>query len=737
MDMDETLGPEMDLQRAAVARAEILDALGLELAKTRSEAIASRRASGIEEEWAEDEEYYEGIDDANRGERGTRNANWRIKPAGQAELRAHGTGSTVFVPITRPYCDAAAARVADMLLPTDDRAWSIKPTPYPELSGGVLPERIKQQVSEAFPGGSDEERQQYEAQTQAEVLDGMKALLDEANEKARRAERRIEDWHVECQWHAEVRRVIEDAVMSGTGVLKGPIPMMRKTVAYMDGKIQVRDEIKPVSKRVDRWNFFPDGACGDSIHRGAYTWERDEITRKQLQDLRGGDYIDEQIDAALKEGPHKAVPEWDRGSDRAGLTKEASNNLFEIWYGYCRVGRTELVAAGIECEETETHDVMVTLVNNRVIKANRNHLDTGEFPYDVFVWQRRDGCWFGTGVSRQIRTPQRIVNAGARNLMDNAGLAGGPMIVINRALIEPANGVWELVARKIWFAKEDAETEDVRKAISYIDAPMVQQALEAIIMLGLKFAEDVTGLPMLMQGQQGTAPETVGGMQILNNNAGTVLRRVARLFDDLVTEPHVRRYYAYLLQWGEDEDKGDFMIDARGSSALVERDLQNQQIMQMGQMILNPVFGKDPKKWMDEYLKSQKLDPKRFAYEDEEWQALVEQMSQPQQDGSVEAANIRAQAMIEIQKMRDAEAERDRDLEIAFKGLDREIEAAGLQGGRADVLDKIKASLAETVLKLRTQKELSGIESPAGTRQLSAPPTEPAGRASNGNAFQQ
>ena len=127
-------------------------------------------------------------------------------------------------------------------------------------------------------------------------------------------------------------------------------------------------------------------------------------------------------------------------------------------------------------------------------------------------------------------------------------------------------------------------------------------------------------------------------------------------------------------------------------------------------------------------LKSQKLDPKRFAYEDEEWQALVEQMSQPQQDGSVEAANIRAQAMIEIQKMRDAEAERDRDLEIAFKGLDREIEAAGLQGGRADVLDKIKASLAETVLKLRTQKELSGIESPAGTRQLSAPPTEPAGR---------
>lgn len=731
---------EQDQRAAAAAqRADILDALGLELAKTRSEAIEARRASGIEDEWAEDEEHYEGIDDANRGEAGVRNANWRHKPAGQAELRpASDTGSTIFVPITRPYCDAAAARVADMLLPTDDRAWSINPTPYPELAGvakGEVPESIRTQVAEGFPGGTDEERAAYIQQTEADIVEDMKALMAEAREKARRAERQIEDWHTECQWHAEVRRVIEDAVKSGTGILKGPVPSRRKTVAFVDGKITVQDQIKPVSKRVDKWNFFPDPVCGDNIHNGSYTWERDEITRKHLVSLRGGDYLDDQIDAVLREGPHKAVGEYNReaGGRHAGLLPDASKNQFEIWYGYCRAEAEDLRAAGIDADEGDYHDVIVTMVNNRVIKAARNHLDTGEHVYDIFNWQRRDGHWAGIGVSRQIRTPQRMVNAAGRNLMDNAGLSGGPMAVINRGLIEPANGRWELVARKIWIGKEDAEIVDVSKAIAFVEAPMVQESLQAIIMLGLKLAEDVTGLPLLMQGSQGSAPDTVGGMQMLNNNAGTVLRRVARLFDDQITEPHVRRYYAYLLQWGRDEDKGDFLIDARGSSALVERDLQNQQILQMGAMVANPLFGIDPKKWMVEYLKSQKLDPKRFEFDDDKWQEVVQRMSQPQ-DSSIEVANIRKASALELQAMKDEQAERDRELEIAFKGLDREIEAAGMQGGRADTLDKIKASLAEVVLKLRTQKELSGMRN--GTTQLMAPPTEPAGRAPNGQAFQ-
>ena len=46
-------------------------------------------------------------------------------------------------------------------------------------------------------------------------------------------------------------------------------------------------------------------------------------------------------------------------------------------------------------------------------------------------------------------------------------------------------------------------------------------------------------------------------------------------------------------------------------------------------------------------------------------------------------------------------------------------------------IDSIKAALASDTMKLQTQKELSVVKGP----QVTTPPTEPAGRAPNGQAF--
>ncbi len=84
---------------------------------------------------------------------------------------------------------------------------------------------------------------------------------------------------------------------------------------------------------------------------------------------------------------------------------------------------------------------------------------------------------------------------------------------------------------------------------------------------------------------------------IQNNNASTVLRRVIKLYDDLVTEPHTRRYYNHILQYSEDDDmKGEFNIVALGSSALIERDMANNAMVQIGNYITNPIFKKDPQR---------------------------------------------------------------------------------------------------------------------------------------------
>lgn len=723
-------------REAALAR---LDALGQSLAKTRAEAIAARQASGIEEEWLEDEEFYEGIDDFNRGE----SRAWRQKPPGRAERRTdEGTQSTVFPNITGPYVDAAAARIADMLLPTDDRSWALKPTPMPDLVGisnGRFGPQMLREAAALHPAQPESAKKYLATAAQAAA-----EVLAEAKEKAERAQKRIEDWHVECQWHAQVRLVIEDAARIGCGVLKGPTPVRKVTILWQDGALAKITRIQPSSRRIDPWNFFPDPSCGENIQNGAYTWERDYLTRKQLRELKDQEgYIAEQIERCLEEGPQRATAEYKDTPEP--VTDQAAKNRFEIWHFHGTAEKEDLVAAGCDCEGiTDPHvPAVVTMVNNRVIKAALNPLDTGEFGYDVMVWRRRSGHWAGKGVARQIRTAQKMVTASTRNLMDNAGIAAAPMIVFKQGAVYAANGREGIAPRKIWYIAEDAdEMADARAAIGQVKVDMLVNELIRIIELGLKLAEDVTGLPMLLQGQMGKAPETLGGMQMLHNNASTVLRRLAKLFDDRVTEPHVRRYYHWLLQYGEDAEKGDYCIDARGSSALVERDLENQTISQMGAIVLDPRFGLDPKRWASEFLKSKRLDVKRFEYEDEQWQKIIASMAAKPSDPRLEVAQLKAQSEerlakfwadyerdVSILKMRFEENERSKDR--ALKAWLAKLEQ---QGAQSISLTDLKAKLADTTIKIGAQERISARSDRA--RQVAKPAVEPVGRARPGQAFQ-
>ena len=724
------------MKKSKEALAEKLDALGHSLSKKRSQSISHRASCGIETDWTEDEEFYEGVDAVNRQDTSA----WKSKPPGQITPIKGETRSTVFINITRPYTDAAASRIADMLLPTDERNYTIQPTPVPDslsdLANGILRPEHEKMIQDNLPP----------EQRAAAILQAAQAAnqyIQDIKKKAKKAELRIDDWLVECQYSAELRKVIEDAAKVGTGVLKGPIPAKKKHQAFLmdgnEGKIVIKEETKPISKHISFWNLYPDPACGENIHNGSFIWEVDNINKKQLRDLKGGEgpsqYIDEQIDACLEEGPQKATADPEHPYSKG----EESEDQYQIWYYHGTVDSEDMEAAGCECEENEMMDAVITMVNNRVIKAAINHMDTGEFPYDVMRWQRRVGEWAGIGVSRQIRTPQKMVNAAARNMMDNAGLGAGGIIIMKQGAIIPADGEMSLTPRKLFYVNETEVMDDVGKALRFIQIPMVQKELMDIIQFALKMAEDVTGLPMLLQGQQGKAPETVGGMQMLNNNASGVLRRLAKIFDDYITEPHIRRYYSYLLQYGENpEEKGDFLVYAKASSALIERDLQSQAIVQWGPMVLNPAFGMSPKLWAEEQMKAQRLDPENFKLTEEEIKAMQQQQQQGQ--GDQMALQVKKELLMMKLKAEEMENDKDRQLDLALAKMTQEVEAMKLSGKKTISTDELKTSLAKAIMGLKTQKELSAaslaIDVQKDRMDRMTPPTEPSGRAKTGRAYQ-
>lgn len=612
-----------------------LEAFSSTIKGLRKAAIEARLASGIEDQWQEDEDHYEGIDNANRTTAS------RVKPY---DFGGTGTGptrspeknsnrSTIFVPLTRPYVDIAAARISDMYLPTDDRNWDGEPTPVPELIN-ALEDHTPVAPQQAGPDG--------QPMPQPTVADQARAVMGEATKCWEKARTQIDDWLVECGYNGELRKVVHDMARIGTGILKGPFPKSKvsKAVKKMAGgyAMEVVSQIVPASVRVDPWKFYPAAGCGEDVNECPYVFEEDAITRSKLRDLKaeGLGYIVEQIDACLEEGPIHPLT----GTKKTQGNQKSESDLFGIWYFEGQVEWQDLKDAGCDCdgEKGDVFHAVVTMVNDRVVKAALHHLDAGEFTYDVVVWQRKSGMWAGDGVARQGRTAQLGVNAAARNLLDNAGQSAKPHKVINRSAIKPGPDPWT------WYMSGDADTQQVAHAMMFFAVPSMQKELMEIIAYFNKMFEDATGLPMLLMGQQGAAPETVGGMEMLQNNAGTVPRNIVRMLDNKLTTPHINRYYEYLLVHGEDDSmKGDFKIHARGSSALVERDAQSQFLINIMQLALNPACEIDPSLFIDELLKSKRINPERLKLTEEKKKAMQQT---PPEDPRITAAKIMADTQL-------------------------------------------------------------------------------------------
>lgn len=653
------------------------------LAKRR-EAIAGRAGSGIEEEWTEDEEHYQGIDDANRA---FQSANMLYRSRSKALLSGQQQGqqptrSVVFLNITRPYVDAASARVADMLLPTDDRAWEIKATPLPTLSQLQLTK-----LAEAMRMPSTEA-----------VQEAMEQQAQLAQEAAAKMQKAIEDPLVESNWHGEVRQVIEDAARCGSGVLKGPFPVMRTVrMTRQDPVTQLKtqfkvDEIKPGSKRIDFWNFFPDPACGENIHAGSFTFEREYIGKRQIMDLLKDESYDRaELLAVLREGPAK-TREGTESVYRHG------DDEFEMWifHGHCM--RQQLAAMGVELDEgaEEQLPAMAVMINDRLVKAVLSPLESGEFPYDVLAWQRRPGMPWGIGVSRQIRTVQRMLVASTRAMMDNSGLSAAPQVVISNG-ITPVDGVYTLRPGKLWRAEAGSDVPDVTKAFASFSVTSVQNELMNIINFALKMAEDTTGMPAMLQGIRGDAPQTLGGMQMQNNNATSVLRRLAKRFDDYMTRPHIQRYFDWMMSYSDDDNiKGDFEIEVRASSALVERDAQQQFLMSLLQASANPVYDLDPAKLAAELCRGQRLDPKNF-------QLTEEQKAQRAQQGQDPTLQAKAQLLGAQAIKAQADAERAQALTVGAR-----VEAQYSAVQTAQVIEQIPgtATTADALLRSAGSKDM-------------------------------
>jgi hypothetical protein len=169
-------------------------------------------------------------------------------------------------------------------------------------------------------------------------------------------------------------------------------------------------------------------------------------------------------------------------------------------------------------------------------------------------------------------------------------------------------------------------------------------------------ADDVTALPMLAQGEMGGAPDTASGMSMLLNSSNVVLRRVVKAFDDDITTPLITRFYDWNMQFNDKEEiKGDFEVDARGSSTLLVKETQTQALVTMMQLAESPVFGPLVKhaELFRKVAQAQHITPHDVIVSDEEIKAMEEAQAQQAEEPPLEIQlkQMDIQAKLQIAEM--------------------------------------------------------------------------------------
>ncbi len=799
-----------------VASEAVLAAIGVSIGQLRDEAKQARISAGIEDRWRDSEEAYAGIDDANRGDvngghQWTKSMS-KDGPITSDDVPDTNNRSTLYVRLTQRYVDAGTAKLGEILLAPGAKSFSFTATPVPDLinakddnrpvvldhmpgapmamrpaNPGEMPPALMGAtaltppppigappvsptgappvpgpvgaVSPAGPAGPQ--------MVPTTVSDFAKEKAQKADEAAKKAEKRIADWHVECGRTSQVRKAIFDAGRLGVGVLKGPFPKSSRQIATkktgQDIELGIRKVIQPASKWVNAWNFFPDPTCGEDIQDGDHLFEREwmgERAVRKLKELPG--YIKSQVDKVIQEGPQKVNSKEDDGGPEADTATQLKKGKYETWYFHGTLKRDEM---GCICEAAGQSDkfnesvppdqervhAIVTMINDSVVKATINPLDSGEFPYHAMPWQRRTGSWAGVGIAEQIATPQKMLTAAVRSMLDNAGISAGGQIVIDTGVVTPADGEMGMSPHKIWYMAGDGEVMDVNKAFGLFKIDNVTAELMQIVELAMRLGEESTSIPLITQGQSGpSTPDTYGAAALQNNNANQLLRSIGYTFDDHVTEPETRQYYEWLILDPDvpNDEKGDWTIDAHGSNALVEQALQNQFTLQLLPLSLNPAYKLDPAKVMAAAIEANKFSPIKFQYTEEE-QAKID-ATPPAGAPAVEVAKINAGVkQQEIQaRAADTTADNERadrevmtDATVRLHTLQMQRELAMLQyaSKNQQTLAQVQAELANTKMKLDAQERISDRDRDAdnGSPQVAAPAIEPPGRAPNGKAFVQ
>lgn len=414
----------------------------------------------------------------------------------------------------------------------------------------------------------------------------------------------IETQLEESKYAYECRKAMWDRVILGTAVMKGPVNTGNLVRSYtqLEGSTtwvpSVTVEYTPKINRVNPWFFYPDETV-DEVCKLQDSIETHPMSAFELKKyMKHEGFISEAIEKVLEEKPAEFYNQnW---ADFARLS-ESNPNLYKDKYLVLEyhgpITRTQLNKLDIEPDYDSINDEYygeVWVCQNQVIRVELENIEASfSIPYYMAVWEKDPTSVFGFGVPLMMEDAQRVVNESWHMILDNSSISSGPQVAMQKSLIEPANGKWELTPGQIWYLTDMQAT--VQQAIQFFNVPNVTENIVPIMQMAQGFAEEESGIPLITAGL--VSPEvgdTATGTAIIHQASTTILDFKSEEWDDNITAPIIEGYYAWNMQYSpKSEIKGAYSVDVRTSTEYKNKQLHIRDLEKLSvEAAQNPAMAK-------------------------------------------------------------------------------------------------------------------------------------------------
>ena len=612
-------------------QAQSMQSLRSRLAGTFQEYKDARKET--ENEWLKDLRQYQGI----------------YEPDVLARLdAASGSRSKVFVGLTRTKVMAAYSRIIDLLFQHGDVFFSVDPTPVPQIDP-LKAMQMRQMAMEQIMMASGQDPMMNQDLVAARMAELEEEFLELEIEVAKKAAESmtvdIEDQLVETNAEMKLKESMLEACIFGSGAVKAGTVRIDKKQSYskmLDPEsgeqgyaLSVVETVAPDVESVSIFDLYPDPYC-TTLDDCDGLFRRHVLTRRQMRDLADLPQFDgDMVKYLLKIHRNGNHTEEDHETTRrriAGIHENSESNRFVVMEYWGTVDGYELEEHGIELEEdadlSDDYSACVWVCDGKVLKVMLNPITGYKIPYHIFPYERSPHQFWGTGVPRMMRDSQGTMNTATRIWLDNMALSSGPMVEVNTDLLAAGEDPTDIHPWRV-FLREGGDGS--MPAVRWYQPVANANGLNQIVEIFRRFADETTSLPSYTHGEQTQGlNKTATGMSMLMGAANIALKSTIKNIADFLIEPMIEALFQFNMEFGTNEkSKGDLRIVARGSTSLVQKEIQSQRLLQFLSIVGEDQSGVVKRtQLLRDIAQSMDIDPDEIIKTEE--QVALEQQQQQQ-----------------------------------------------------------------------------------------------------------